>query len=236
MSWKLRIVCGGAAYVIIWKHEPIAVTYMVSKEFYRIDSKLSPTAVQAHAVGLDKASFIDGLAAEWHLISGDYAGVNFPIVFKQEYGTKLQDILDTGWPSLFLISDRIKVILDENALTGWMVFAVEVQDKQGRLIPGYHGFSITGRCGKIDYGKAEIIEKRLVQHGPLVRYYKSLPIGLEKWDGADFFLPEKYFGIVITRNAAVALKKSKLTNIRFENLSDIETDYSAVHVVQQNNE
>lgn len=207
---------------------------MDNKEFYRIDSKLSSSTFQAHSIGLDKVLFSDNLAAEWHLILGDYSGISFPVVFKQEYGKKLQDILDTGWPSLYLISDKMKAVLEENALTGWKTFAVKVLDKQGQAIQGYHGLSITGRCGKIDYNKSEIIEKRLVPTGPLVKYYKGLHIGLDEWDGTDFFLPEKYFGIMTTQAAAEALKKNKLTNIRLENLAEIETDYSIVQVALQN--
>eukprot|EP01132_Coremiostelium_polycephalum_P000319 gene319-410_t len=133
------------------------------------------------------------------LINGDYTGISFPIIFKQVYGKKLQDMLDTGWPGLFLISDRMKSVLEENQLTGWKTFSVQVFDKKGEGIPGYHGFSITGRCGEIDYSKSPIIEKRRVPDGPLVKFYK-----------------------VITQRAAEILKKNKLTNIDLENLSDLE--------------
>jgi hypothetical protein len=207
---------------------------MDNKKLYRIDSKLSSSTVQVHAVGLDKISFSDDLAAEWHLILGDYSGVSFPVVFKQEYGNKLQDILDTGWPSLYLISDKMKTILEDSDLTGWETFAVKVLDKKGQEIQGYHGLSITGRCGKIDYNKSEIIERQLVPNGPLVKYYKGLHVDLDKWDGKDFFIPEKYFGIMTTQRAAETLKKNKLTNIKFENLSEIEMDYSSVQVALQN--
>ena len=95
-------------------------------------------------------------------------------------------------------------------------------DKKGQEIQGYHGLSIVGRCGKIDYSKSEIIEKRLVPNAPLGKYYKGSYVSLDEWDGSDFFLPEKYFGIIITSRAAEVLKRNKLTNIRLENLAEIE--------------
>lgn len=201
---------------------------MDNKEFYRIDSKLSSSTFQAHSIGLDKVLFTDNLAAEWHLILGDYSGISFPVIFKQEYGKKLQDLLDTGWPSLYLISDKMKAVMEENALIGWKTYAVKVLDKQGQTIQGYHGLSITGRCGKIDFRKSEIIEKRLVPNAPLGKYYKGLHVGIDTWDESDFFLPEKYFGIIITGRAAEILKKNKLTNIRLENLREIETSEFAL--------
>jgi hypothetical protein len=117
----------------------------------------------------------------------------------------------------------MKVILEANAFTGWKTYSVQVLDKKGHEIQGYHGLSITGRCGKVDFSKSEIIEKRLVPHGPLGRYYKGLHVGLDKWDGSDFFLPQKYFGVIITSRVAEVFKIVKLTNIRLENLVEVET-------------
>lgn len=199
---------------------------MDSKEFYRIDSKLLVSTIQTHAVGLEKVLFSDNLATEWHLILGDYLGVHFPILFQHKHGSRLQDVLDTGWPSLFLISDKMKMVLEENALTGWKVFAVKVLDKQGEEIQDYHGLSITGRWGKIDYTKSHVIEKRLVKSGPLTKYYKGLYLELGKWEVEDFFIPEDYFGIIVTKRVVDVLKKNNITNVKFERLTDMEIDCS----------
>lgn len=192
-------------------------------EYYMFSSKLSSNTVQVHALDMSSKEDSNGLFDQHRLIQGVYDGISFPVVFKQEYGKKLEDILDTGWVNLYLISDRMKTVLEKNALTGWKVFAVQVTDRKGGEIQGYYGLSITGRCGKIDYSKSEIIKKRLVPYAPLGTYYKGLHVGLDKWDGSDFFLPEKYFGTIITGRVAEILKKNKITNIRLENLTEIET-------------
>jgi len=191
------------------------------------------STVQVHSVGLETVSTKDDLASEWHLILGNYSGFSFPIVFKQKYGKKLEDILDTGWPSLYIISDKMRTVLEENSLTGWKIFTIKVLDTKGQEIKGYHGLSIVGRCGPIDYNKSEVIEKRLVPNGPLSKYYKGLHVGLDNWDSSDFFLPEKNFGIIITQRAAELIKKYKITNIRLENLEEIETDDYTVQVALQ---
>jgi hypothetical protein len=196
---------------------------MSIKNFYTFSSKLSSSTVQAHAINLSDKEDNTGLFDQHRLVQGVYDSISFPVIFKQEYGKKLADVLDTGWVSLFLISDAMKAVLEENALTGWKTFAVKVLDNKGQEIQGYHGLSITGRCAKIDYSKSEIIERRLVPNAPLGKYYKGLHVGLDKWDNSDFFLPEKYFGIIITSSAAEVLKKSRLTNIKLENLTEIET-------------
>jgi len=197
------------------------------KNFYTLGSKLSSSTIQAHPIGLKEFHPIDPniryLYDEHRLIQGDYQDIFFPVKFKQEFGVKLQDILDTGWAGLYLISEKLKGILAGNNLTGWKTFEVKVLDKQGKEILGYHGFSVTSRCGKIDYSKSEIIEKRLVPNGPLGKYYKGLHIGLDKWDGSDFFLPENNYGTIVTSMAADILKKNKITNLMLRNLAEIET-------------
>lgn len=187
-------------------------------KFYNLDEKLSSATLQAHSISLKN---IENDIK--NLLKGNYNDICFPVVFKQVYGKRLDDIIRTGTGLLFLMSDRMKTVLEENKLTGWKAFPVKVLDKKDNEIKGYHGFSILGRCGPIDYSKCEIIEKRLVPTGPLGKYYKGLYVGLDQWDGSDFFLPEGTFHIIASQNAANIIKKNKLTNVVFENLADIET-------------
>lgn len=88
---------------------------------------------------------------------------------------------------------------------------------------GYNGLSITGRCGPINWDKCGIIEKRLVPAGPLGKYHKGLYVGLDQWNGSDFFIPNSRSGVIVSLRAANILKEKKLTNIELRNLSDIET-------------
>ncbi len=49
---------------------------------------------QVRPTGLKKGS--NGMDEEWNLIKGNYTGIDFSVVFKQDYGKKFTDILDTG--------------------------------------------------------------------------------------------------------------------------------------------
>ncbi len=186
--------------------------------FFEFSSKYVQSTVQARAVGLgvDKA----GIHDHNNLIKGKYEGIKFPVVFEQYSGKNYTDILDTGWTSFHLISDRMKAILEENHLTGWKVFPIKLYDKKGTEIHGYHGFSFIGKCDQSDYQKSEIIEKRLVPHGPLCKYYKGLIV--DDWDGSDFFTPEATYKTLVTKKAADILKKAKITNLELMNLADFE--------------
>jgi len=207
------------------------------RDFFNFASKLSSSTVQAHAIELDIIPNPSGESSSNsdhnRLIYGDYKSLHFPILFKQESGKRWDDILDTGWPSLYLISDRLKRVLKENKLVGWKAFPIKLLDKKGNEIPGYHGFSITGHCGPIDYNKCEIFQKRLVEGGPIRNFYKVLYVGLDQWDGSDFFHPEGNLGIIVTVKAADILKKNKISNISLRNLSDIETLESVVKLLEE---
>ena len=65
--------------------------------------------------------------------------------------------MNTGWPNLYLISARMKAILEENGLTGWQTFPIKLYNIEGHEIIGYHGFSIA-----TSFAKSEIVEKRMV--------------------------------------------------------------------------
>ena len=53
------------------------------------------------------------------LLVGDHEYYTFPIVFRQYDGKRLRDFFDTGWPPVYLISDRVVSLLKENSITGW---------------------------------------------------------------------------------------------------------------------
>lgn len=201
---------------------------MNAKDFFDFRSQLLSSTVQAYAVGLEKGE--NGIDNHWNLIKGIYQGIKFPVIFKQECGEKLKDILDTGWPSLYLISDRLKTILEEDDITGWKAFPIELYDKKNNEISGYHGFSIIGQCSHTNYDNCEVIERRLVPHGPVCKFYKG--VSIENWDGSDFFTPEETYETFITKKAADVLRRKKITNLRLINLADSETDVD--HVPKKN--
>ena len=187
-------------------------------ELFDFGSKLLSFTIQVVSIGLKKNEH--NINDEWNLIKGDYKSIDFPVIFKQKQGKNWTDILDTGWVNFFLISERMKVILESNKLTGWQIFPVEIYDKKGNEIFGYHGFSVIGRCSPIDYKKSEIIIKKRFSTGPECKFYKG--IFIDEWNGMDFFTPEDNYQIIVTRKAAEILKENKISNMRLENLADME--------------
>ena len=122
------------------------------KDFYTFDSKGYLTTV---SVFPDLCEPLMGDAAfnfmNNKIIKGDWSGLEFPLVFhKIENGKKLRDVLDMRYVSAYLISDRMKNILEENKITGWKSYPVVIHHKKGSIIEGYNGFSIVGKSGPMD--------------------------------------------------------------------------------------
>lgn len=191
---------------------------MNSADFFSFSSQLIDSNFQAEPV--------DEHISGYKLIKSDYVNIKFPIIFKQEMGKNLHDVLDTSFVGFYLISNRLRSVLLDNDITGWKTFDIQLYDKNKNQIYGFYGFSITGSCGPISYRNSEIIEKRLVSNGPICKFYKGLAV--DRWDGADFFTPDGTYQTFITARTADVLKKHKITNVHLRNLAEIEKDVHSV--------
>lgn len=167
-----------------------------------------------------------------NLIRGKYDDFNFPLTFnkiKDDSGTKLRDVLDTRYPPAYLISDRMKSLLEEYHITGWICYPIELYDKKNVLITGYHGFSITGRAGAMDVKNQPIVEKNYREDGPICKVYKGGFFDIDTWDGSDIFILDNSYWVIVTARVVELLKKHKITALEFERLSDKELSYSLFH-------
>ena len=198
---------------------------MEDNEFFYFSSRMFSVNVMVPPINLKEDKEDDNIL---DLAKGKYEGIDFPVIFKQERGKKWGDILEIGWPNLYLISSKFKTILEENKLTGWKTFPVKVYDKKDNEVPGYYGFSVVGTCAPLDYSKSEILEKQDVPNAPTYKVYKGVHVDTDSWDKTDFFSPGTTYHIIITKKAADILKRNKITNLVLENLKNFEIDVSLV--------
>lgn len=159
--------------------------------------------------------------------------MEFPIIFRQYEGKRLGDVIETGWPGSYLISDLLKETLEKNELTGWKTYPVLLYDNKHNLIQGYHGLSFIG------YGGYYVIPS-----GTPVSKISSLPIAdrqydVRQWDGSDFFTinnatysiinGEKVLNIspagttYVTKRAMLILKNCFIATRSFHPITDFLT-------------
>jgi len=169
----------------------------------------------------------DGVPLISQLMIGQYKGFTFPVVFKghNSGGKRLRDFLHIGYgDDVFLISDRVKEVFETHALKGWQTYPVEVYDKKGAPVPGYHGFSILGKCGPITYDPATLFHK---QYNPKLNFYRGYAFDPATWDGSDFFMPENRWDYILSPKAVKAIRAAKFTNAILVPLAkeECEEDY-----------
>lgn len=200
------------------------------KDFYKFSSKGYLTTFAAFPAIFENET---GYGREMnHLIRGNYDNFTFPLKFnkiKDDAGSKFRDVLDTRYPPAYLISDRMKSLLEEHRITGWSCYPIELYDKKNARITGYHGFSITGRAGAMDLSNQPIGEKRYREDGPVRKVYKGGYFDIDTWDGSDFFILDNSYWVIVTARVVELLKKNKITALEFERLSDMELSYSLFH-------
>lgn len=70
--------------------------------FFPLKSKLLSSTLQIRPTNLSPSRNRQNLFPVQFLIMGEYNDVRFPVLFEYESGKNICDILDTGWPGLYL--------------------------------------------------------------------------------------------------------------------------------------
>lgn len=136
-------------------------------------------------------------------------------------GGKPKDFIWTGSVQIVCVNDRVISLLETNDFTGWGTYSVQIVGKDGGPIPGYHGLSVTGRCGPLQDERSG----RFMKEFPARTRERRLGVFFDEstWDGSDFFMSSdgKAYKFVHQR-VKDCLEKAKVTNVRFERLDQIE--------------
>ncbi|MHB1295628.1 MAG: hypothetical protein ACYC4R_11615 [Anaerolineae bacterium] len=148
-----------------------------------------------------------------------------PLKLRGYMGGQAADVLWTGLVVLFCVSSRVVDLLRAEGITGWDTFPVEVYDRRGEFLPGYHGFAITGPTCRRDKSRSTIVVKPPpVPGGNAWTAYHGLYFHEADWDGSDFFRVDKSGGEVVTERVYRLFKRHKIGNVRFVPLPKVELD------------
>ena len=135
------------------------------------------------------------------LLNAEYDGV-LPIHATAEGQGKLGDMIGTFWPSLYVIGERLKDLLERNAITGWRLYEA--------VFPGtpspaaWWALGITGRAGRVRTGPETPLD-------PLGHFLDP-----QEWDGSDLFHPTNEGTILVTARAAQIFQETRLRNVLLE--------------------
>jgi hypothetical protein len=188
--------------------------------FYRMSDPLSNSAFRGDVD--DVATYREMEVAK----RGEGHPSRVPVIH-HSMGRKLCDFI---WVSLVpIIHQRVVDLLTLGGVTGWATYPVQVFDREGVPVPGYHGLSITGRCESIfvDRKRAEVVYRDLP--GGRFPYYKGLHLTTESWDGSDVFTAAdgKTGHIVVTEKVRDLFAKARVTNVEISPILEYVSPESA---------
>jgi hypothetical protein len=142
----------------------------------------------------------------------------FPI-FKQYMGKKVYDLIGTDYPEIYILSRKFVNVLEENKFTGWKTYSVKIVNEQKQDIDGFAVLTVYGKCGPhiedlsedvmIDYPAGKFPGKKGFYFDPTT------------YDGSDIFLLGNSGHIIVHNRVKMVLEKAKISNVKFQNLTDI---------------
>jgi len=157
----------------------------------------------------------------WELFRGRVS-LEQPLRLGIHSGSQLFHFLWSAFPPIVCVSTFVVELFRSNGVTGWMTYPVEVYGKTGELLPGYHGFAVTGGECRRDRSRSQIITKQAIPGGKPFGVYIGLYFHEEDWDGSDIFRVSSSGGTIVTEKVKQILKKSKVSNVRLTPLPEVE--------------
>jgi len=144
-----------------------------------------------------------------------------PVRFHRDEGSRIKDYIGTTWALLALISDRFVGVLE--GFSGWQMYPVEIYAEDGKLVPGYQGLAVTGRCGPIDDDLSPVmVLPPPVPEGEAMPHRIGIRFWPETWDGSHVFMPEGTGWVLVTQEVRDALTTAKITGIELHRITEIE--------------
>jgi len=159
-----------------------------------------------------------------------YNNKPFEPVIKTEGGARKGDFMFVSLN--FCISEAVIRCFQENRLTGWGVFPVNMRDRQNNVVNDYYGLYIRGRVG------LDETQSRIIMHSSCPEYVKEseyrvgVKVDTSVWDGSDI-CTTKGINLLVTEKAANAMIQAGLTNAKLTLVEDML--FPVFHIEEENN-
>jgi hypothetical protein len=188
--------------------------------FYQLSDPLANRPLRITVRG-----YSDWVSSEyaWKLFRGE-ATQEQPIKLGGYMGRQVTEFLWSDLVHIFCVSSSIMESFRSKEITGWSTYSVEVYGRKGELIPGYHGFSVTGGECRRDRSRSQIFNRQAVPGGKPGGVYKGFYFYEEDWDGSDIFRVSSFGGTVVTEKVFKILDKVKSKNVMLIPLPEVEID------------
>lgn len=142
------------------------------------------------------------------------------VKFMKYNGSKELDVLNSGFPGVFVVSFKVIDLLKFNDVTGWGSIPISIQEMDGL---NYYLLTILGKSGGIDMKKCKtFLKEPYSPTGKPIEAKKGLFFDLNSWDGSEIFSPENSRFIFCTEKVKRLFDKNRISNVIFENITQFE--------------
>ena len=111
-----------------------------------------------------------------------------------------------GRMALF-VTDPVLKLFDDEKVTGWKTYPLNVVDKNSKVIVGIHGLQVVGRAGPLT-ARAQKDD--------------SIDFKSTSWDGSDLFVLEETWLVIVHPRVVEILEKNKIKGAVWTRLSEID--------------
>ena len=122
--------------------------------------------------------------------------------FRVDSGKKWYDLLQFADCFHFAISRKVKDLLEQEGITGWNSFPIEIVDEPTK---DYHAFFVDAMVGKLTNLEALNAYETEVHE-----------FDLSSWEGTDFFSHEDSLNIICTEKVKILLERKKVSNMELQ--------------------
>jgi hypothetical protein len=150
------------------------------------------------------------------IFQNNLEGIELPIQLTKLQGKKPHDIISCGWACLYVISERVKQMLEMHEITGWTTFPVQISE--GLITNSeYYGFSVIGKSGPIinEQSKLTKMPPRM-PGGSEYEEYIGIHFDEATRNQVDFFTPKGTTMALTTERVKDLFYQEKITNCAFE--------------------
>jgi hypothetical protein len=158
-----------------------------------------------------------------------------PVMVSWGMGTGVpSDVIWTLLGLPLIVSSKFIDLLRDAQFTGWDTYDVRVTAKDGRAVSGFYGLALTGRCDSPDLARSELVLREYP--GGWFPVLRGCFFAESSWDGSDLFMEQpdergnRTLNRYVTGRVLKAFRRSRISNLRIEKLSDLEVSASVYEI------
>jgi hypothetical protein len=187
---------------------------MEFSDFYKFDTKFvkGPFVIKNDDLSFDELNLLS---------RGDYDGFQFPITFKVISGTKWLPVLAPPSVGLYVLKKDLINQFKKHQINGFKCFPILIEETDGKINEDYYGFSIVGKCGRIDFTKSKIIQK--LSNLGITKIYKGLFPDMTTWNQSDVFRPSGSLFVILNKKVKNIFDEFDRSNLDFTPLDEVES-------------